>query len=166
MPYVRNGGPQDESRTKSGSTQPKVPLSVTVPPHASQGPSETLISHPAKPFSLHWLLPGYMVKSLPSSNQGTDKPSLALTPYLSSILLSPTPQNRPHYLSLLPKKTSSGLSSSSSWAHSWTTSPSLPRGLLWPPTQVLATGRSGRERAPCTPVSPSSGVLWALLELA
>ena len=56
---------------------------VTVPPHASPGPSETLSSSPAKPFPLHWLLPKYLVKSLPSSNHQTNKPSLDLMPYLS-----------------------------------------------------------------------------------
>ena len=58
-------------------------LSLLMPAMVSLRP---LISLLAKPyFSLHWLLPGHMVKSLPSSNQQTNKPSLDLMPYLSSV---------------------------------------------------------------------------------
>lgn len=106
FPALDTGDPRG-IRSKAGSTQPEVPLSVTVPPHASQGPSETLICPPAKPFSLHCLLLGYMVKSPPSSNHQTNKSSLDLMPYLSSVLLSQTPQPCPHCLHLLTEKTSS-----------------------------------------------------------
>lgn len=57
-------------------------LSLLVPP---MGPLRPYISFPAKPFSLRWLLPGYVVKSLPSSNQRTSKPSFDLMPYLFSV---------------------------------------------------------------------------------
>lgn len=80
-------------------------LPVTALPHGSQGPSETLIFPPAKPFSLHWLLPAYMAKSLPSSNLQTNKSSVDLMPCLSSVLLSQTPKLCPHYLHLLTEKT-------------------------------------------------------------
>lgn len=85
MPCVRHWGHRDKQRSRAGPTQPEAALSITVSPGATHGTSNSLDLFPSETFSLHWLLPGYMVKLLPSSNQQTSKLCFDLTPYLFSV---------------------------------------------------------------------------------
>lgn len=141
-----------------------MPSPVTVPPHASQGPSETLISPPAKPFSLHGLLPEYMVKSLPSSTHQTNKTFFDLMPCLSSALFTHTPQSLPT-IYLLTEKTSHRRSPSSSWAQLDSVSQSPLQLAVATYTGSGQWDVSGREQATWAPAPYTCSECFLLLAL-